>query len=59
MSLPNLKRLDATYAIVLFKVDGELGNHDGVLHVHLHPVQPLNALLAGVPWSIQLVTLKV
>ena len=59
MSLHNLKRLDATYAIVLFKVDGELGNHDGVLHVHLHPVQPLNALLTGVPWSVQLVTLKV
>merc|ERR550532_2712139 len=36
------------YAIVLLKVDGELGNHDRVLHVHLHPVQPLDALFAGV-----------
>ena len=45
----SLKSLGVTDAVVLFEVDGELSNHDWVLHVHLHPVQPLDALLAGVP----------
>ena len=45
----SLKSLGVTDAVVLFEVDGELSNHDRVLHVHLHPVQPLDALLAGVP----------
>ena len=47
-SLPQ-KRLPVTYTVVLLKVDGELGNHDGILHVHLHPIQSLNAFLASVP----------
>ena len=37
-----------TYAVVLFKIDGELGDHDRVLHVHLDPLQALDALLASV-----------
>ena len=44
-----------TYAVVLFKIDGELGDHDRVLHVHLDPLQALDALLAGVPGQGQLV----
>ena len=44
-----------TYAVVLFKIDGELGDHDRVLHVHLYPLQALDALLAGVPCHGQLV----
>ena len=34
---------------VLLQVDGELCHHDGVLHVSLHPLKALHALLAGVP----------
>jgi hypothetical protein len=36
-------------AEVLLEVDDILSNHDGVLDVHLHPLQALDALLTRVP----------
>jgi len=36
-------------AEVLLKVDPELGDHDGVLQVHLNPFKSLDALVTGVP----------
>ena len=50
--------LPVAQAEVLLEVDGHLGDHDGVLDVHLDPLQALDALLAGVPGQGQLVNPK-
>merc|ERR1719369_2680718 len=46
-----LATFPSTLAEVLFQVDGELGYHNGVLHVRLNPLKSFNTFLASVRFS--------
>ena len=51
-------RKKLTEAIVLLEIDGELSDHDRVLDVRLNPLQSLDTLVAGVPYTKKIIWRK-